>query len=73
MDSLRFEVVLVGFNESERSVFTVASLHGVHKAVAMATSAHIARPKHHRIYKVEVREIAGTSPSTTDLVDRMEW
>ena len=73
MSNLRFEVVIIGFNKGERSIYTVASLHGEHKAVAMAVSAHIAAPKHHRIYKVGVTTVAGNSPLSTDLVDRMEW
>jgi hypothetical protein len=72
MSNLRFEVVISGFN-SERSVYTAASLLGAYKAVAMATSAHVSKPKHHRVYKVEVSETTGTTPSKTDLVDRMEW
>ncbi|MCD1647734.1 hypothetical protein [Marinobacter adhaerens] len=73
MDILRFEVVICGLNDGERSVYTAASLHGAYKAVAMAASAHAVKPEHHRIYKVEVRELPGRSPSSNDLVDRMEW
>lgn len=71
--SLGFKVVISGFNDGERSVYTAASLHGAYKAVAMAARAHVVKPKHHRIYKVEVSELPGRSSLSTDLVDRMEW
>jgi len=73
MQSLRFEVVMMGSNKGEKSVYTVASLHGPYKAVAMATSAHESKSKPHRIHKVEVNEIPGDSPLGSDLVDRLEW
>lgn len=73
MGSLRYEVAIEGANEGGRSVYTVASQHGVHKAVAMAATAHVAKERHHRIFRVEVRELDGSSLLRTDLVDRMEW
>lgn len=69
---LRYEIAICGF-DGERTLYTVSSRFGVHKAVAMAASAHLAEPRHHGMYRVEARELPDRSLGATDLVDRMEW
>ena len=72
MNPLRYQVILSDFDHQTQTCYTVATLLGEHKAVAMATAAHLATPKHHKVYKVTVKPLAGEM-QPHDLVDRMEW
>ena len=69
---LRYEIAICGF-DGERTPYAVSSRFGIHKAVAMAVNAHLARPHPHGMYRVEARELPERSLGATDLVDRMEW
>jgi hypothetical protein len=68
----RYEIIFVSFSE-RKTKYIVATWFGEHKAIAMATSCHVTKPKSHAIYKIQSRCLEDSQLANTDLVDRHEW
>ena len=70
--AIRFKVTFKLSYPDDPVSFEVCTLHGVNKAIVIATRKHVNRSKAN-ILTAEVIELPGDKPQSSDLIDRLEW